>query len=88
MALIAKARCCVTYTGLPTDFGKAIQRVHIRDIGEPTSGLEPLTCSLRARGSIAEGTAADASLLLMFSTILLCGRHPPLERHETLAEDS
>jgi hypothetical protein len=29
----------------------------------------------------------DASLLLMLSKVLLCRRHPLLERHETLSED-
>src|SRR5215203_782180 len=42
----------------------------------------PATSALLTR----EGAAADTSLLLRLSTILLCGDHSLLKRHETLAE--
>jgi hypothetical protein len=41
---------------------------------EPTSGLEPLTCSLRVRCSIAAGTPRHPRLF-MLSKILLCGSY-------------
>jgi hypothetical protein len=51
---------------------------------EPTSGLEPLTCSLRVSHSIAEGAASTAPDR---STTLLRGCYPRLVRLGTVAGD-
>jgi len=45
-----------------------------RKTDEPTSGLEPLICSLRVRCSMVEGTTPRRrASLFMLSTVSLCG---------------
>jgi hypothetical protein len=57
---------------------------------EPTSGLEPLSCSLRVRGSIAKGTAPRRHLSFhyAFDNITLRGSSSAKEARNLSGENS
>jgi hypothetical protein len=47
------------YVGKPVRFPFPVSRLTYADCGEPTSGLEPLNCSLRVIAQALQGFAGD-----------------------------